>query len=727
MDSARTSTAFMSGQTALRIWRILADSGTNLGQIIIAFIDRERQQLPIWMVVAFATGIAAWFGLGGRYYWIAFIALLLGSACLFMLFAGSWHRLGVIGRIGVMAPVLMAAGCGAIWAKSVYFAPPTLTKPFYGMVTGHIISRENIPARKIVRFVLKLPEKQGFPIRVRVNLDEQLATPAMAMGAIIQANMRLMPPAQSALPGSYNFARRVWFEGLGASGTILSPPKIIATSDDIALLAQYRLRLSAHIQSRIDGSAGAIAATLATGDRGAIAEDDAEAMRRSGLAHLLSISGLHVSALIAASWIFFMRTTAFSPLLARRFKLPLYAALFSACVGIGYTLLTGAQVPTIRACIAAILVLLALAMGRDPISLRLVATGALMVLLIWPEALVGPSFQMSFAAVTVIIALHGHPAMRRGLNSAETSGWRRLRNAILALFLTGLAIELALMPIALFHFHKAGIYGALANLVAIPLTTFIIMPLEAVALCLDIFGLGAPIWWLCGLALNGLIALAQAVSSAPGAVTLLPSMGNIVFGLFIFGGLWLCLWRSSARFLALIPIAIACLALALQTGPDILITSDGRHLAVRHQGDFIMLRGGAPDGYALSMIRENAGAEQAPLAMDQWPKARCSDSFCSFAITGQGADQGRTYTILASRNTDYVPPRALYAACRRADIVISDRTLPRYCRPLWFKADKAMLRKTGGLALYLDKGYVHSVADENAGHPWFDHRFSKTE
>ncbi len=141
-------------------------------------------------------------------------------------------------------------------------------------------------------------------------------------------------------------------------------------------------------------------------------------------------------------------------------------------------------------------------MGREALTLRLVAVGALVVLLLWPESLPGASFQMSFAAIVAIVALHENPRVQAlALAPRRTSGWSRVGRFLFGLVLTGLAVELALMPIALFHFHKAGLYGALANVVAIPLTTFIIMPLEALALLFDLVGLGAPFWWLTGQAL----------------------------------------------------------------------------------------------------------------------------------------------------------------------------------------------------------------------------------
>ena len=186
-----------------------------------------------------------------------------------------------------------------------------------------------------------------------------------------------------------------------------------------------------------------------------------------------------------------LRLLALSPWLALRVNLVLVAAGVGAITGVAYTMLTGAEVPTIRACAAALLVLAGLAMGRDAITLRLVATGAIVVLLFWPESLAGPSFQLSFAAITAIVALHEHSRVKALLTRREEGALRRLGRGLLGLLLTGLAVELAIAPIALFHFHQAGLYGALANIVAIPLTTFVIMPVEALALLFDLVGLGA--------------------------------------------------------------------------------------------------------------------------------------------------------------------------------------------------------------------------------------------
>lgn len=295
------------------------------------------------------------------------------------------------------------------------------------------------------------------------------------------------------------------------------------------------------MRGEADGSAGTIAAAIASGDRGAIAKADDEAMRDAGLTHLLSISGLHVSAVIAAANIAALKLFALFPAIALRVRLPVLAAGAGALAGIGYTLLTGAQVPPVRGCVAALLVLIALAMGRDALSLRMVAAAAFVVMLLWPESVNGPSFQTSFSAVLAIVALHTSQPVKAFLAPREEQWWQRTGRRIVMLFVTGLVIEIALMPIVLYHFHRAGLYGALANVIAIPLVTFASMPLIAVALLLDLVGLGSPVWWLVEASLDLLLGIAHFIAAQPGAVKLMPQMDRLTIGLFTAGGCgWPC-------------------------------------------------------------------------------------------------------------------------------------------------------------------------------------------
>jgi competence protein ComEC len=551
------------------------------------------------------------------------------------------------------------------------------------------------------------------PAKIRVNVPQKDAGDGLRDGATVALSARLMPPAEAAVPGAYDFARLAWFQGVGATGRTFGPVKV--TAPGVApVLGDARQRLSTHIQSRLAGGEGAIAAALATGDQGAIPEADAEAMRASGLAHLLSVSGLHLTAVVGATMLLVLRLLALSPALALRWPLVLIAAATGAVTGIAYTLLTGAEVPTIRSCVAAILVLIGIALGRDAITLRLVAAGALFVLVFWPESLVGPSFQLSFAAVVAIIALVEHPRLKALLARRDEGPLAASGRVLLGLLLTGFAVEIALAPIAVHHFHKAGLYGALANIVAIPLTTFIIMPLEGAALAFDLVGAGAPFWWIAGKALSLLLWIAHHVANLPGAVAALPVIPDAAFGLMVAGGLWLALWRTRIRRLGFAPILVGAVWALATSAPDILVTGDGRHLAVRsHDGSYALLRPRAGD-YVRDMLSESAGFEGELMDLDVARGANCSLDSCTVELI-RGTKRWR---LLAMRSAYLVQPAQLRPACRDADIVVSERRLPDWCAPRWIKADRALLMQTGGLAIDLDSARIRTVRHAGDDHGW---------
>ncbi|MEO7240750.1 MAG: ComEC/Rec2 family competence protein, partial [Sphingomicrobium sp.] len=671
-----------------------------------AFLERERGQLPPWVAVGFGGGIAAWFALD-QCHWAAFICFAAGLGL-----AGFVARGGRAERALGWLGLALALGCTLIWVRSIEVASPRLGWPRIAEFRATVERVETLAAKGDIRLTLA-PAGGFLPPRVRVSLDADGAPTGLAAGAIVQLRARIAPPPPMALPGSYDFARDAWFRKIGGVGRTLGPVTVLRPAEPTGL-DRVRDRLGRHIRDRLPGPSGAIALALATGDQNAVDEADADAMRRSGLTHLLSVSGLHIAAAVGAAMLLTLKLLALSERLALRFNLVLVAAGAGALAGIGYTLLTGAQVPTVRSCIAALLVLAGIALGRDALSMRLLAVGALVVLLFRPEALAGASFQLSFAAVASIIALHSSAWGRRLFERRDEGPVARLARALLGLTATGLAVELTLIPFALYHFHRAGLYGVGANLIAIPLTTFVIMPLEALSLLLDSVGLGRPLWWLTGLSIDALLALAHRVAGARGAVAMLATMPPWSFAMIVAGGLWLFLWTSRARLLGLVPAAIGAAGAALAPVPDLLITGDGRHLALVEHGVPLLLRERSGD-YVRDLMAESAGFEADPQALEGRPFTTCSRDACA-ATVQRG---GRNWRMVATRSAISIDWRVLTRACAAADIVVSDRWLPRDCTPKWLKLDRAALGRTGGLAIYLgETPRVTTVAERLGAHPW---------
>jgi competence protein ComEC len=250
------------------------------------------------------------------------------------------------------------------------------------------------------------------------------------------------------------------------------------------------------------------------------------------------------------------------------------------------------------------------------------------------------------------------------------------------LLMTGLVIELALMPISLFHFHRAGIYGAAANVIAIPLTTVLTMPLIALALALDLVGLGAPAWWAVGKSLELLLWLAHLVAGQPGAVTMMPGMGAMTYALFVAGLLWLAMWSGRVRLWGFAPIALGTAALLLTRTPDVLVSGDGHHVGITGEGpDLLVLRAVREESYTRTALLENAGMTGDAVALEEWKGARCNQDFCAVSLV-RGR---RRFDLLLARGKDLVPIPVLAAACARADIVVAAVGRPEMVKADWIK------------------------------------------
>jgi competence protein ComEC len=693
----------------LRAW-------ASMHRTIEAFLAARPFERGPWLAVSFGLGIACWAVLPGPWQWSGLLALC-GAVVVGGVLIDREGDLGHLRAALIGMALMLAAGCTAIWAKSALVGEPGIARPEVLWLQGRVLDRQDEGARELVRLlIMGQAEGHAQPLRVRVNLPTERDVPGLTEGAEVRLRARLMPPAPPMLPGGYDFARTAWFQGLAATGSVIGPLTVTAQAEDRWSLRRLQQRLADHVRAQLSGSPGTIAAAFASGDRGAIAESDEEAMRDSGLTHLLSISGLHVSAVIAGAYFLTIRLLALFPFIALRVRLPLLAAGIGAGVGLFYTLLTGAEVPTVRSVAGSLLVLTALALGRDPLSLRLLATAALIVMLLWPEAVLGPSFQMSFASVIAIVAFTT-AAPARSFLAHRGEGWfLRMGRHLAMLLAIGLVIELALMPISLFHFHRAGIYGAAANVFAIPLTTVLTMPLIALALTLDLVGLGAPAWWAVGKSLELLLRLAHAVAGQPGAVTMMPGMSGGTFALFLAGLLWLAMWSGRVRLWGFAPIALGSLALLLTPAPDVLVSGDGHHVGITGEGpDLLALRAVREESYTRSALLENAGMKGEATTLETWPGAQCNADFCRLALMRGG----RRFVLLMARSRDLVALPLLAKACAEADIVIADRRLPSSCRPRLLKADRALLRQTGGLAINLTTGRVRTVAETQGDHGWF--------
>ncbi|MDR7103348.1 ComEC/Rec2 family competence protein [Croceicoccus sp. BE223] len=632
-----------------------------------------------------------------------------------------WDREDLALLRGAVAGVALMAVAGLllIWARSEAVGTPAIGRPIVGEYAFRVLAREETgrldrPLRVLIAARIAGPQS----IRARISVDKAYARPDLVVGASGTAKMRLIAPSRPVVPGAYDPARAAWFDGVAAVGSFLGAPDMRGHPGR-AEQPGFRERLGGWVSRRtvaMGGSeaAAAIAETLVTGNRTGLSDEDTQAMRDAGLAHLLSISGLHVGAVIAVVWFVAMRGLGLFPWLALRLPLPLVASLLSAGAGIGYTLLTGAELPTIRACIAAILVLLALALGRRALSLRLIAVAAITVLLFWPEAAISPSFQMSFAAVVAIVALHNAGPVERWRERGRTSGpimkwgtWLGL------LFLTAIVVELTLMPLVLFHFQRTGVYGSLVNLVAIPLTTVVIMPAIGLAMLLDAAGLGAAAWWAGGMAIDVMLGLARFAASRPGAVIVTSLIPLWPIVLCCVGGFWLALWSGRARLLGTVPYGLGLTGIAMAPPPDVLIAGDGRQVVVTEGGD--AYRAKAETRFDDKALFEMAGTPEARIRhLADRPETSCAEGPCTFALMSPEGPVRLIYVrgAAASRTV------GLSRLCGQVAIAISPDMLPDDCRPTWLRLDERELARQGGAIIDIDERVVRRARPDGDRHGW---------
>jgi competence protein ComEC len=509
-----------------------------------------------------------------------------------------------------------------------------------------------------------------------------------------------------------------WFQGIGATGRAVGQVAIVTPAPPpsglAAWLAEARARATAHIAAAVPGAPGAIAAAFVTGDQGGVPLPVAQAMRDAGLAHLLSISGLHIAVVVGGTIFLVRRFLAFFPWIALRWPVKTIAVSVAAVVGILYTLLAGAEVPTVRTILATLIVLFGMVLGREAFSLRLLAAAAFVILAARPEALLGASFQLSFAAVIAIVALYESRLGRWLTTPAEDEGVpRRGMRLGLSLLVSGLVAELALSSIGLFHFNRAGLYGVFANLLAIPWTSFVIMPLLMLALLGDVLGLGGLVWPAVGWATGWLINLADSTAALPGAVVRLPAMPPLAFALIIAGGLWLALWRSGLRWWGAAPVLLGAGIALLAPVPDVLVSNDGRHVALRlEDGRLAYLRPRA--GGFLRDMWGDAVAGEGDLEASRLPGVSCSADACVARVESGG----RVFRLLMTRSRDYIDRADFEPACAAADIVVSDRRLPDWCRPRWLKLDRVALERSGAVTIALADGRMVAANTGAGDHPW---------
>lgn len=679
------------------------------GQLGAAFLtEAERRRPFLWLPVAMGCGILLYFAADRE----PVLWAPLGGFAIITGLAVALRGRPVAAALCIAFAAAFAGFAAGIW-RTAEIAAPMLERPRIGRISGFV---ESVEARDAgARLVLLVTDIAGLPAekrpkRVRVNIRSG----TVAAGDHITATARLLPPPGPARAGGYDFGRDAFFRGLGAVGSIAG--KIVLSPApaerpwrlvlDVAI-DKARNGLTQRIADVGGGQGGAVAAALVTGKRGLITEATNNDLRAAGIYHIVSISGLHM--VLAAGTIFWLvrALLALSQTLALGWPVKKTAAVAAMLGATAYCVFSGGDVATERSLIMTLVMLGAILVDRAALSMRNLALAAIIVLLREPDALLGPSFQMSFSAVAALIAFAERWDRRDRSQppSALPRPLHTLWTATLGILVTTILATAATAPFGAYHFQTFNPFGLLGNAMALPFVSLCVMPAAVFGVLAYPFGLDWPAWALMGLASEIVLKVAHWVAGIEHSTVSVVAFGPAVLLCFALSLLWLTLWTTWLRWLAAVPLVLGVASAAKPERPDILIERDGAGLAIRG-GDGRLAIAGRPSRFVIQQWLVADGDGRPPEDPSLRKGIECDSRAC-------------VVRDVRGRSISYARDRvAIIEDCRRADLVVTNIPWSAPCEARL--VDRMALTRDGATSLYSTVGGWSSRSSETGSgeRPW---------
>ncbi|MEM7216444.1 MAG: ComEC/Rec2 family competence protein [Pseudomonadota bacterium] len=620
------------------------------------------------------------------------------------------YRIQTRGRLFLIVAVMASILTGMLAAKlSVLRADtPQIERQMTAVVTGIILGIDQ-NRRGSPRMILKPTSIEGLseeqlPKKIRVSSAAgkvQYHTGMQLMGLA-----RIQPVSGPVYPGSYDFSFFGWFNGLGGSGFFMGKPEIVTRSNALTAREKMTVMINAvrdGIEQRVIAAmpetSGNVAVALITGDKSRIPENVQQSLRNTGLAHILAISGLHM-ALVTLTLIACIRFIfSFFPNVVLHYPVKKWAVCFGFVAATLYLFLSGFGIATQRAWIMISVMLLAVLLDKRAITMRSVAVSACIILLVSPESLFAPGFQMSFAAVAALVSGYEVLTKRRreraensfspvgtSLVARATSG---ITGHVSGLVVTSLIAGTATAFVAAWHFHQVAPLGLLANVLAMPIVGFIIMPFALFSMLLMPYGLEAIALWPVDYGITWVIEIARWVDSLSpvGIPGLMPGNSLLVFGMSLA---ILTLFRTWFRMLAFVPVLIFLPLMKFPERPDVLVSENGRAIAILEEGE------------AISLLYPRRNQFVTNIWSKAWSGGRVSDP----EIAKEYCNSERCISTLRSGHRLHIvyDPDLLKSSCNQADILIAPRLWWVNCRA---RKPELILKRydfeqRGSHAIYID-------------------------
>lgn len=691
--------AFTGAGASLR----LAEGGRRL--LDGASEDLSQGAAAPLLAVVFAAGIALYFSLP-REPWLPALAM----AALTVAAIAIVRRRRGARALGSVTLAVLIAGALAAAISTHRVAAPRLDRERTVSVEGRVVDLDGT-AKSGTRLGVAVAtmEARGLdaatvPRLVSATLTAHGSVPTL--GETIAFKARLKPPEGPVLPGGYDFARRAWFEGRGASGYVLGrahavergPPPLLDRL--LAPIGDLRHAVADRVRADLPGGTGAIGAALMVGEQRAIPEAVADPLRASGLTHIVSISGLHMSLVAGGVMVALRLLFVALPGFSLQHAAKKWAAAIAIVAATVYLLMSGMQVAALRSHLMICVALLAVLVDRPAITMHTVAVAAMAILVVDPSSALEPSFQMSFLAVIALVAswdlwrlrVEARPPPRDDAGPiAETlrSAWYHVEGLAFSSLIAGLATA----PVIIGVFYRGAPYSIIANMVVLPVVGMVVMPAAVVAMLAMPFGLDHWPLAVMGLGIDYMVAVGRWASSLPGGSGLVGAPHALTLPLGVASVLWLSLWRSRIRLLGVVPGVLAMVLAAFGPRPDVLVGRHGSPVAVRGDDGRLHLLMEKTDRFdAAIWLAADADARalgDRTLA-EGW---RCDSFGCAFT-RGPGADGGAGVVVAVVRD-----PRGFVEDCRRADVVVSRLAAPPGCAATATVIDRPRQAETGAVAL----------------------------
>lgn len=532
-----------------------------------AFHTQNNHRYSLWVACCFALGIATYFACPFEppLWWIIVSGcLVLGCLCAVRRCPAVW------------CVILFCAGLS--WAQIVAYqvkAPTIHWRHHHVAVEGKVLEQDILPnAQRVTLQVMKIDGlgKDTAPERIRVRIN---GTHEYHKGDVLQIQATLMPPVLPFVPSGYAFSRQAWFQKVGAVGYTTSVPKVIRAQTKTSL-SHIRLYILRRMREVLPKEQAGVAIPLVVGEQGTVLPKTYRIYKDAGIAHVLSVSGLHLS--LIGGFVFMLTRFLLTliPWIALRVPVKKISAVVALCAVFGYLLLSGMAVPAQRAFLMLLTVFMAVLLDRQAVSMRTACWACVLILCCAPQSLVSAGFQMSFAAVFVLIAVYER--LQKPMADFMPNGpvlLRWLSLLFIGFLISNIAAGAATGLVALYHFHQWAVYSILGNFLTSCLFGFVIMPLLFFAVLLMPFHADTYLLLLAGKALSWVNVMAEWVSQLPSSVWRLPQLPTLSLICFLSGLLWLCLWQSRERYIGVVVVLLGFVPCLSYQAPDILISQGG--------------------------------------------------------------------------------------------------------------------------------------------------------